>query len=216
MSSSQEEKRKRAYEIYKILKRKYPDARVLLNYNNPFELLVATILAAQCTDERVNEVTPGLFQRFPDPVSMSQAAIEEIEKIIKPTGFFKNKAKSIIGASKTIFENFSGNFPKTIEELITLLGVGRKTANVVVGNCFNKPAIIVDTHVRRIAWRLALGESRDPDKIEMELKVIIPEKDQTSFSYVATFHGRYTCKARRPLCAMCVIEKLCPYQEKTV
>ncbi len=216
MSSSQEEKRKRAYEIYKILKRKYPDARVLLNYNNPFELLVATILAAQCTDERVNKVTPVLFQRFPDSVSMSQAAIEEIEKIIKPTGFFKNKAKSIIGASKTIFERFSGDLPENIEELITLPGVGRKTANVVVGNCFNKPAVIVDTHVRRIAERLTLSESRDPDKIEMELKDIIPEKDQTSFSYVATFHGRYTCKARRPLCAICVVEKLCPYQEKTV
>ena len=214
MDSSDQEKRIRASEILELLKKKYPDARVLLDYKSPFELLIATILAAQCTDERVNGVTPRLFSRFPDPVSMSRAESEEIESIIRPTGFFKAKTKSLLGASKALAQRFSGRVPETIEELVTLPGVGRKTANVVIGNCYGKPAIMVDTHVKRVSTRLGLTAQKDPDKIELDLKKVIPEKSQTLYSRVVTFHGRYTCVARKPRCSECVIEKLCPSPEK--
>jgi endonuclease-3 len=214
MSFSNAEKRKRASEILGRLKKRYPDARVLLDYKNPFELLIATILAAQCTDERVNGVTPLLFGRFPDPGGMSKARAEEIEKIVKPTGFFKAKTKSLLGASKMLVERFKGVVPETIEELVMLPGVGRKTANVVIGNCFGKPAITVDTHVKRVSTRLGLTDKNDPDKIELELQEVIPEKDQTQYSRVTTFHGRYTCVARRPRCSECVVETLCPFEEK--
>jgi len=214
MFSSKEEKR--VSEILALLKERHPDARVLLNYKNPYELLIATILAAQCTDERVNGVTPDLFSRFPDPVSMSQATVEEIESIIRPTGFFKAKTNSLLGASKMLVEKFAGRVPETIEDLVTLPGVGRKTANVLLGNCFGKPAIMVDTHVKRVSTRLGFTAQKNPDRIEFELKEIIPEKDRTPYSRVVTFHGRYTCVARKPRCRECVVEKLCPYQEKVL
>jgi endonuclease-3 len=216
MNFSKEEKGKRASEILALLKERYPDARVLLNYENPFELLIATILAAQCTDERVNGVTPSLFSRFPDPGSMSKAQAEEIEKIVKPTGFFKAKTKSLLGASKMLVERFESVVPETIEELVMLPGVGRKTANVVIGNCFGKPAIMVDTHVKRVSTRLGLTDRKDPDGIELELKEVIPEKDQTPYSRVVAFHGRYTCVARKPRCSECVVETLCPYRDKNL
>jgi endonuclease-3 len=216
MGSSKEENRRRVSEIIALLKERYPDARVLLDYKNPFELLIATILAAQCTDERVNGVTPELFSRFPDPASMSQAQADEIETIVKPTGFFKAKTKSLLGASKVLTERFKGRVPETVEELVTLPGVGRKTANVVLGNCFNKPAIIVDTHVKRVSTRLGLTDEKDPDKIEFDLAEIIQQKDHTLYSRVVTFHGRYTCMARKLLCVECVVEKLCLFEEKNL
>jgi endonuclease-3 len=216
MGSSKKENRRRAYEIIALLKKRYPDARVLLDYKDPFELLIATILAAQCTDERVNSVTPQLFSRFPDPGSMSRAKAEEIETIVKSTGFFKAKTTSLLGASKALVERFAGRVPETMEELVTLPGVGRKTANVVLGNCFNKPAIMVDTHVKRVSTRLGLTDKKDPDKIEFELAEIIPEPDHTLYSRVVTFHGRYACMARKPHCAECVVERLCPFDDKNL
>ncbi len=215
MNSLKEEKQKRAYKIFEILREEYPDARPLLNYSSPFELLIATILAAQCTDERVNKVTPKLFQCYPDPRSMATAGTQELEQIIRPTGFFKNKAKSLKGASAFIVENFNGTLPKSVDELARLPGVGRKTANVVAGNCFGIPTIMVDTHVKRVTQRLELSTAKDPDKIEMELKEIVRQKDQTQFSKVVNFHGRFVCQARKPLCTRCKIYRLCPYPEKT-
>lgn len=214
MGSSKKENRRRASEIIALLKKRYPDARVLLDYKDPFELLIATILAAQCTDERVNGVTPELFSHFPDPGSMSRAQSDEVEAIVKSTGFFKAKTKSLLGASKALVERFAGRVPETMEELVTLPGVGRKTANVVLGNCFNKSAIMVDTHVKRVSTRLGLTDKKDPDKIELELAETIPEPDHTLYSRVVTFHGRYTCMARKPRCAECVVERFCPYEEK--
>jgi len=215
MNSLKEEKQKRAYKIFEILREEYPDARPLLNYSSPFELLIATILAAQCTDERVNGITPKLFQRFPDARSMALADTQELEQIIRPTGFFKNKAKSLKGASAYIVENLNGTLPETVDEIAMLPGVGRKTANVVAGNCFGIPAIMVDTHVKRVTQRLGLSTAKDPDTIELQLKEIISEKDQTQFSKVVNFHGRYVCQAKKPLCAGCKISPLCPYPEKT-
>ncbi|KPJ87669.1 MAG: hypothetical protein AMS17_07940 [Spirochaetes bacterium DG_61] len=215
MSFSQEEKRKRVYEIFFILNDEYPKAGPLLNHKNPFELMVATILAAQCTDERVNSITPELFSKYPGPEEMSAAELSDLERIIKSTGFFKNKAQSLRGASQAIVEKFGGRFPNTLEDLVSLPGVGRKTANVVLGNCYGQPAIIVDTHMKRVSGRLGLSTAKDPDKIEMELNDIIEEKDQTRFSHVVNFHGRYVCQAKKPLCGRCKIERLCLYPTKT-
>ena len=214
-TEKKEDKIKRAYEIYEKLKLEHPDSGVLLDYNTPFQLLIATILAAQCTDERVNSVTPGLFKKYPDPEKMAKADMDELETLIRPTGFYKNKAKSLKKMSETVVKDFFGKLPETVEQLATLPGVGRKTANVVAGNCFNIQAIIVDTHVKRLAERLELSRNRDPDKIEMDLCDLIAEKDRTSFSYAVNFHGRYVCKARKPLCPDCVILKLCPFPDKT-
>lgn len=216
MTSSLNEKKKKAYKIFESLKIAYPDSKVLLNYQNAFELLIATILAAQCTDDRVNSVTPALFKQYPDSRSMAHAELGDLERIIKPTGFFKNKAKSLKRVSNVIEKEFSGELPETIEELATLPGVGRKTANVVAGNCFRVPAIIVDTHLKRVSNRLQLSNSKNPDKIEMELRNIILENNRTEFSYAVNFHGRFTCKARRPLCSKCEIVKLCPYPDKNM
>jgi endonuclease-3 len=215
-SKEGKKQKERAAEILSLLNKRYPDARVLLNYKTPFELLIATILAAQCTDERVNQVTSALFARFGDPARMSAASAQEIEGLIRTTGFFKAKTKSLLGASKALIDRFGGRVPETIEELVTLPGVGRKTANVVLGNCFNKPAIMVDTHVKRVSMRLGFTDKKDPDKIEFDLREIIPEKDRTLFSRVVTFHGRYTCIARKPKCGECVVESLCPFPEKNL
>ncbi len=210
-----DDKRKRTHEIFDKLKLEHPDSRALLDYETPFQLLIATILAAQCTDDRVNSVTPYLFKQYPDPEKMAQADINELEKIVRPTGFYKNKAKSLKKVSEAVERDFSGRLPVTVAQLATLPGVGRKTANVVAGNCFNVPAIIVDTHVKRVAGRLKLSDNRDPDKIEKDLCELISEKDRTPFSYAVNFHGRYTCKALGPLCPNCVVEKLCPFPDKT-
>ncbi|HUV09282.1 MAG TPA: endonuclease III [Spirochaetia bacterium] len=215
MSSSEKERSDRALEIMALLSQEYPDARSLLEYRNPFELLVATILAAQCTDERVNQVTRTLFDRLPDPRSMAGARTEELEEIIRSTGFFHAKAKSLLGVARDLVSRFQGDVPRRIEELISLPGVGRKTANVVAGNCFNVPAVIVDTHLKRVVGRLALTEEENPDKIEFSLREIVPEDRQTRFSHVVNFHGRYRCKARKPDCPTCPIDRLCPYPDKT-
>jgi endonuclease-3 len=204
----------RAREILGILASQYPDARCLLDYRNPFELLIATILAAQCTDERVNKVTPTLFSRFPTPEAMARASIEELEELIRSTGFFHSKAKAIKGASEAIAALASG-FPRTMEGLVALPGVGRKTANVVLGNCFGIPSIIVDTHLGRITQRLALVKTDNPDRIEEELHKIVHVEDWTRFSHAGGFHGRHRCHAKKPDCPHCPVLRLCPWPSKT-
>jgi endonuclease-3 len=200
--------------ILLLLKSAYPNARTELAYRNPFELLIATILSAQCTDERVNRVTPALFKRFPTPRKLAEADLREIEEIIRPTGFYKSKARSIIGCAKAIAERFGGEVPRTLEELVTLPGVWRKTANVILGNCFGKPAIVVDTHVKRVARRLELSTSENPDRIEADLARIFPEAQWTKASHRVLLHGRYTCKAKSPLCTKCPLVGVCEAPEK--
>jgi endonuclease III len=200
----------RARRIGRSLADAYPDARCMLDHRGPFELLIATILAAQCTDERVNLVTPALFARFPDAAAMAAADVAELESLIRSTGFFRAKARSVLGASRAITVGLGGRFPQTMEGLLALPGVGRKTANVILGTCFGRPAIIVDTHVRRVAVRLGLAASNDPDRIEKELAVLLPEKSWTRFSHGLTFHGRRVCAARKPLCGDCAVHALCP------
>jgi endonuclease-3 len=203
----------RAKKIARLLIAEYPDARCMLDHTGPFQLLVATILAAQCTDERVNKVTPALFARFATPADMARAEIAELEELVKSTGFFHNKAKSIRGASESLAKNFPDRFPGTMEELLTLPGVGRKTANVVLGTCFDTPAIIVDTHVRRVAQRLGLVTSDDPEEIERQIQRLLPRSQWTAFSNALTFHGRRRCAARSPDHAGCVVRALCDSRE---
>jgi endonuclease-3 len=212
-SEAPRQKAIRAKKIARLLIAEYPDAHCMLDHKNPFELLVATILAAQCTDERVNMVTPGLFSRFPDPRAMAQADISELETLIRSTGFFHNKAKSILGAAETLARAFPNGFPDRMEDLLSLPGVGRKTANVILGTCFSVPSIVVDTHVKRLAQRLGLAASQDPEEIERELQALIPEKDWTAFSHAVTFHGRRCCAARKPEHARCPVRNLCPSRD---
>lgn len=216
MSDSNQQLSDKAYKIFNVLKEVYPNAKILLNFSNPFELLIATILSAQCTDERVNQVTPDLFKRFPVPEKLAKADILEVENIIRPTGFYKNKAKNIIGVSKSIVEKFNGNVPDNIEGLTSLSGVGRKTANVVLSSCFDTPAIIVDTHVRRVSQRLGLTNNKEADKIEQDLNRLIKDEDRTKFSHIIGFHGRLTCKAKKPDCKNCKVSHLCPSKETSL
>ena len=202
--------RRRARRIADLLAKEYPDARCALDHRGPFELLVATILAAQCTDERVNQVTPALFARFPDAATMAAADPAELESLVRSTGFFRAKAKSIRGAAEALARRFADGFPSRMEDLLTLPGVGRKTANVVLGTCFGEPAIIVDTHVRRVSQRLGLATSDDPDEIERQLQDLLPADGWTGFSHRLTFHGRQRCRARKPDCGPCVVAGLCP------
>jgi endonuclease-3 len=202
--------RRRARRIADLLAKEYPDARCALDHRGPFELLVATILAAQCTDERVNQVTPALFARFPDARAMATADTAELESLVRSTGFFRAKAKSIRGAAGTLAQHFADGFPDRMEDLLTLPGVGRKTANVVLGTCFGQPAIIVDTHVRRVSQRLGLADSDDPDEIERQLQALLPAEGWTAFSHRLTFHGRRRCHARKPDCGSCVLAGSCP------
>lgn len=198
-------------EAIKVLSQTYADAKCSLTYTNPFELLVATILSAQCTDERVNKVTPNLFKRFPNSLSLSQAKQVDVEKLIASTGFFRNKAKSLIGMAKTVVEKHEGRIPRTMDELIHLPGVGRKTANVVLGNAFHKPdGVVVDTHVKRLSFRLGLTKNTNPEKVERDLNRIVPQKYWTELPHWLIQHGRQICKARKPDCASCVLQKLCP------
>jgi endonuclease III len=199
----------RAAEIARRLRAEYPDAHCMLDHQDPFQLLVATILAAQCTDERVNMVTPALFARFPTPAAMAVADPAELEGLVRSTGFFHNKAKNIKGASEALVTRFPDRFPDTMEKLLTLPGVGRKTANVILGTCFDTPAIIVDTHVRRVAQRLGLAASSDPDEIERELQALLPERGWTAASNALTFHGRRCCGARNPDHERCPVRALC-------
>ena len=199
----------RAKRVAQALIAEHPDARCMLDHKNPFQLLVATILAAQCTDERVNTVTPALFARCATPAEMASADLAELEALVKSTGFFHNKARSIKGAAKELARRFPDRFPDRMEDLVSLPGVGRKTANVVLGTCFGTPAIIVDTHVRRVAQRIGLALSDDPDQIERELQELVPRKDWTAFSHALTFHGRRRCSARKPDHPGCVVRSLC-------
>ena len=192
------------------LEEAYPDAHCALHFRNAFELLIATILSAQCTDERVNMVTPALFAEFPTAAEMAKAKVVDIETIIRSTGFFRAKAKSIFGASKLIVEKHDGEVPGTQDELVQLPGVGRKTANVVLGDAFGIPGITVDTHVGRLSRRLGLTKLHDPVKVEFALNKLIPQPQWTIFSHRLIFHGRRVCTARKPACERCTLVDLCP------
>jgi len=206
-----EQKRRRAQEIIEILARTYPDARVTLDYSTPFELLVAAILAAQCTDEKVNQVTPDLFRLYPSPEAFAGADEAELQEAVRATGFFRQKARSIIEVAQDVLAKHGGRVPDTIEELTALRGVGRKTANLILGEVFGKQAIVVDTHVKRIAARLGLTEKTDPTKIEFDLMEVVPEENWTDLNHLLVFHGRAICKAPTPLCDRCPVLELCPY-----
>ncbi len=197
--------------ILKVLKRSYPDATCSLDHRGPFELLAATILSAQCTDVRVNKVTPALFKKYPGPAEMAKAPIGDLEALIHSTGFYKNKALSLKEASKTIVGTFGGKVPKTMEELLTLRGVARKTANVVLGSAYGIAAgVVVDTHVKRLAFRLGLTKESDPEKVELDLMKILDRKDWIWFAHALVLHGRAVCDARKPQCAACGLKTLCP------
>ena len=201
----------RAPQIYDRLAAEYPDARCALDHRNPYELTVATILSAQCTDARVNVVTPALFERYPGPKAMSEAKPEELERMIKSTGFFRNKTKSLLGMSTAVMEKHGGEIPRTMEQLVKLPGVGRKTANVVLGNAFGiDEGVVVDTHVSRLSNRLALSRETDPVKIEQDLIALYPKERWTMLSHLLISHGREVCDARRPECERCVVNHLCP------
>ena len=205
------DEKKRAGKIIGTLKRAYPDARCSLNYETPLELLIATILSAQCTDERVNIVTADLFRKYRSAEDYVNAAPAELERDIHSTGFFRNKAKSIQGACRMIGEQHGGRVPETLEELIALPGVARKTANVVLGNAFQiASGVVVDTHVSRVSQRLKLTGHEQPEKIERDLIELVPRKDWIIFPHLLIAHGRAVCKARTPLCAECPVEQLCP------
>lgn len=200
-----------ALEILARLKREYPDAHCELDFETPLQLLIATILSAQCTDKRVNMVTPALFARYPDAESLSAAKTEELEEMIKSTGFFRNKTKSLLGMSAAVAERHGGNVPSTMDELTRLPGVGRKTANVVLGNAFHlDEGVVVDTHVGRLSIRLGFTNETDPVKVEQVLMQLIPREDWTLVSHLLIFHGRRVCLARTPRCASCVLADVCP------
>jgi len=202
--------------ILKGLDEAYPNAVCALNHRSPWELLVATILSAQCTDVRVNMVTPELFRRFPTPEAMAKATLPELEEIIRTTGFYRNKAKSIQGAAKKIIEDFGGQVPQTLAELITVPGAARKTANVVLGVCFSKAeGVVVDTHVFRISRRLELAKGDTAEKVEQELIQVLPRGRWISFSHQIIQHGRQVCLARSPKCDRCNLEPLCRSKDKT-
>ena len=208
---SLEELKARTRDIIRRLKRAYPNAKCSLNHSNPFELLIATILSAQCTDERVNIVTADLFRKYTKPEDYLKVSPRELEKDIQSTGFFRNKTKSIQGTSKLLTEEYGGQVPHTMDELLEFPGVARKTANVVLGNAFGiKAGVVVDTHVTRLSHRLALAQEKTAEKIEQELIPIVPRKDWVIFPHLMIWHGRKICKARNPLCAECVVEKQCP------
>lgn len=193
------------------LKKAYPDAYCSLDHKDPFQLLIATILSAQCTDKRVNMVTPSLFEKYPGPAKMAAAPLADLEKLIRSTGFYKSKALSLKEASKAITENFDGKVPRSMDELRTLRGVARKTANVVLGSAFGIAAgVVVDTHVKRLAFRLGLTRETDPGKVETVLMKMVPEKYWIWFAHALVLHGRAVCGARKPLCEKCPLSALCP------
>ena len=199
-----------ARSIYRILTKEYPDARCELDFNSPLELLVATVLSAQCTDKRVNAVTPVLFNRFPTVTKLAGAKISEIEKIVYSTGFYRSKAKNIKELANKILKDFNGEVPKTLAQLVTLPGVGRKTANVVLGNAFGIPGLTVDTHFGRLSRRFGWSQETDPVKVENDVAKLIPEKEWTLLSHKLIWHGRRICHSRKPECGICPLEKLCP------
>jgi endonuclease-3 len=208
-------KQERAQEIVHRLKRMYPKAKCSLDFTNAFELLIATILSAQSTDVRVNIVTKSLFRKYPGPQEFANASQVEMERDVKQTGFFRNKAKAVIATSKAVMERHGGEVPRTMEELTALPGVGRKTANVVLSNAFKAPVgIVVDTHVTRVSGRLGLTANSDAVLIEQDLMKLIPQKEWTNYSHRIIYHGRSICVARKPLCAKCKLNDVCPSAEE--
>jgi endonuclease-3 len=207
----------RVRKILQGLDEAYPAATCALHHDNPFELLISTILSAQCTDVRVNEVTKTLFPKYPNPKAFAYADPNELQQDIRPTGFFRNKTKSIMGASKKIIEEFHGEVPRTMEEILTLPGVARKTANVVLGTAFGiSSGVVVDTHVQRLSGRLDLTKNTDPKKIEQDLMQIIPQEKWILFSHQLIWHGRRVCQARKPKCLECNLEPVCYSKDKTI
>ncbi len=202
--------RRRMGEIIRILKREYPEAHCYLDHASPFQLLVATILSAQCTDDRVNKTTPALFSKFPDPGAMAKAKVKELEKLVMPTGFFKTKAKAILETSKVLVEKYAGEVPRTMEELVELRGVGRKTANVILGNAYGVPGFVVDTHVGRLSRRMGFTKHADPVKLEHEVREFVPMPEWSMFSLWLIAHGRAICTARRAKCEECPLSAYCP------
>ncbi|RIQ29184.1 endonuclease III [Jiangella rhizosphaerae] len=201
---------RRARKINRELDATYPDAHCELDFTTPFELLIATVLSAQTTDVRVNGVTPTLFARYPDAVALAAAEREDVEKIIQPTGFFRAKTQSILGLSQALVERFGGEVPGRLKDLVTLPGVGRKTANVVLGNAFGVPGITVDTHFGRLVRRFGWTSETDPDKVELEVGALFPKSEWTMLSHRVIWHGRRRCHARRPACGACPLARLCP------
>ncbi|MGD8628535.1 MAG: endonuclease III [bacterium] len=210
---TREEKKKRAASVVRAMRKRYPDATTALRFSSPFELLVATVLAAQCTDKKVNEVTPVLFKKYKGPAEFARARRPSLEKIIKPTGFFRNKSRNLIALSRDIMEKHGGEVPDNMDELVALRGVGRKTANVVLAGAYDTPGIIVDTHMIRIANRLGFTNKKDPVKIEQDLMNLLSRRVWSDFSFMTVLHGREVCKARKPLCHVCNLERWCPSSE---
>jgi endonuclease-3 len=203
---------KRIKKIIRILHQTYPESRTALTYRNPLQILVATILSAQCTDERVNQITPSLFEKYKSAEDFARADQGELEEEIRSTGFFRNKAKNIIGASSKIVEDFLGKVPDSMADLLTLPGVARKTANIVLSSGYQKSeGIAVDTHVKRLSGRLGLSGEKNPDKIEQDLMKIVPKEDWIDFNYMLVNHGRQVCQARKPRCLECPLSHLCPF-----
>ena len=210
------ERQARVAEILRRLERMYPGATCALHHENPWQLLVATILSAQCTDKRVNEVTPGLFAKYPTPQDFAAARPEVLANDVRSTGFFNNKAKAIVGAAKKVVSEFAGKVPRTMEEMLTIPGAARKTANVVLGTAYGIPSgIVVDTHVQRLSKRLDLSKNTDPAKIEQDLMKIVPKEKWIVFSHEMILHGRALCVARNPKCAECDLNSLCYAEDKT-
>ena len=203
-------KKARALEIIELLKQDYPVAQSELDYQNPLQCMIATILSAQCTDVQVNKVTPSLFKKYPTVQAFAHADREELENVIRSTGFFRQKAKSIQNCCTSLLDRFNGTVPNTIEELISLEGVGRKTANCVICNAFGQPGVMVDTHVKRLSNRMGFTTEKNPDKIEMILKDLWPRDQWSTASHVMILHGRRVCSARKPQCSTCSIQSRCP------
>jgi endonuclease-3 len=211
-----ESAKKRIERINQILHQTYPESRTALTHRNPLQILVATILSAQCTDERVNQITPKLFQKYKSAEDFARADQGELEEEVRSTGFFRNKAKNIIGASTRIVEDFSSKVPDNMADLITLPGVARKTANIVLSSGYQKSeGIAVDTHVKRLSGRLGLSKENNPDKIEQDLLAIVPREDWIDFNYMLVNHGRQVCQSRKPRCAECPLNHLCPFFESS-
>ncbi len=207
-------KKERALNIVEILKKDYPDAECQLNAQTPFQLLVATRLSAQCTDARVNLVTPDLFKKYPTENELSQAEVEDVEKLIHSCGFYHGKARDLVGMAKAVKDKYNGILPDTIEELTTLPGVGRKTANLILGDVYKLPAVVADTHVIRITNLLGLTTTKDPKKVELELKKILPPQESNDFCHRIVLHGRAVCIARRPKCEICSLTEVCKNKPK--
>jgi endonuclease-3 len=215
MRESRDAKRARARKIIRALKKAYPDAKIALDFGNPLELLVATILSAQCTDERVNQVTPALFKKYGTARDYARASSAVLEEEVRSTGFYRAKTRSIIAMANALLEKHGGDVPRSRAALVTLPGVGLKTANVILGNAFGEQAIAVDTHVFRVSQRLGLARSDDPEKIHDQLADVLPEKEWTFTTHLVQAHGRRCCFARKPLCPACPVRTLCPWPGKT-